>query len=62
MLARVVRTLGSLTLVTQSEIEGVFAADLAYLQDFYGVINFGNGTQIQALTLFSSNGNTAIAG
>ena len=28
----------------------------------HGVINFGNGNQIQALTLFSSNGNTAIAG
>ena len=27
-----------------------------------GFINVGNGNQIQALTLFSSNGNTAIAG
>jgi hypothetical protein len=28
----------------------------------HGFINVGNGNQIQALTLFSSNGNTAIAG
>jgi len=42
VLARVVETLGSLDLVTAHEIEGLFAADLAYLQDFYGVINFGS--------------------
>src|SRR3954471_23095004 len=42
ILARVVETLGSLTLVTPHEIEGLFAVDLAFLQDFYGVINFGN--------------------
>ena len=42
VLARVVETLGTLDLVTPHEIEGLFAADLAYLQDFYGVINFGS--------------------
>ena len=42
VLARVVETLGTLSLVTPHEIEGLFAADLAYLQDFYGVINFGS--------------------
>ncbi len=42
VLARVVETLGSLDLVTAHEIEGLFAADLAFLQDFYGVINFGS--------------------
>jgi len=42
VLARVVETLGALDLVTSHEIEGLFAADLAYLQDFYGVINFGS--------------------
>ena len=41
VLARVVETLGTLPQVTAHEIEGLFAADLAYLQDFYGVINFG---------------------
>jgi len=41
VLARVVEELGTLSQVTPHEIEGLFAADLAYLQDFYGVINFG---------------------
>lgn len=49
VLARVVRTLGALELVTPHEIEGLFAADLAYLQDFYGVINFGTSEEIDAL-------------
>lgn len=49
VLARVVQTLGSLELVTPREIEGLFAADLAYLQDFYGVINFGTPEDIEAL-------------
>lgn len=49
VLARVVRTLGTLELVTPHEIEGLFAADLAYLQDFYGVINFGTPEEIDAL-------------
>lgn len=49
VLARVVQTLGSLTLVTAHEIEGLFAADLAYLQDFYGVINFGTEDDIDSL-------------
>jgi hypothetical protein len=49
VLARVVRRLGTHELVTAQEIEGLFAADLAYLQDFYGVINFGTPADIQAL-------------
>lgn len=49
VLARVVRSLGSMELVTPHEIEGLFAADLAYLQDFYGVINFGTTEEIDAL-------------
>jgi hypothetical protein len=49
VLARVTQTLGSLTLVTPHEIEGLFAADLAYLQDFYGVINFGTEAEIEEL-------------
>gem|GEM_PF-256305 len=49
VLARVVRRLGSLELVTTHEIEGLFAADLAYLQDFYGVVNFGTRADIEAL-------------
>lgn len=49
VLARVVSKLGSLELVTPHEIEGLFAADLAYLQDFYGVINFGSPEDIEAM-------------
>jgi hypothetical protein len=49
VLARVVETLGTLELVTPHEIENLFAADLAYLQDFYGVINFGSTEEIDAL-------------
>jgi hypothetical protein len=49
ILARVVQTLGELTMVTPHEIEGLFAADLAFLQDFYGVINFGNQQEYEEL-------------
>lgn len=49
VLARVVTRLGSMELVTPHEIEGLFAADLAFLQDFYGVINFGNQEEYEAL-------------
>jgi hypothetical protein len=49
VLARVVESLGSLELVTPNEIEGLFAVDLAFLQDFYGVINFGNQAEFEAL-------------
>jgi len=49
VLSRVVKTLGTLPMVTRQEIEGLFAADLAYLQDFYGVINFGSDEDIESL-------------
>lgn len=49
ILARVVQKLGDLPMVTPFEIEGLFAADLAFLQDFYGVINFGNQEEYEAL-------------
>ncbi|MDQ6522163.1 hypothetical protein RB608_01060 [Nocardioides sp. LHD-245] len=49
VLARVISKLGSLPQVTMHEIEGLFAVDLAYLQDFYGVINFGNQAEFDAL-------------
>ena len=48
VLARVVESLGTLPQVTPHEIEGLFAADLAYLQDFYGVINFGTQDEFDA--------------
>lgn len=49
VLARVVTTLGTLELVTPHEIEGLFTADMAFLQDFYGVINFGSQEEYEAL-------------
>ncbi len=49
VLARVVEKLGDLDLVTTADIEGLFAVDLAFLQDFYGVINFGNQEEYEAL-------------
>lgn len=48
VLARVVTELGSLNQVTPREIEGLFAADLAYLQDVYGIVNFGSDADIAA--------------
>lgn len=49
VLTRVVTSLGDLQLITTSVIEDLFAVDLAYLQDFYGVINFGNQDEFEAL-------------
>lgn len=49
VLTRVVESLGSLDLVTSFDIEGLFAVDLAFLQDFYGVINFGSQEEYDAL-------------
>jgi len=49
VLARVITQLGTLRQVTPRDIENLFAVDLAYLQDFYGVINFGSDEDIAAL-------------
>lgn len=42
ILARVITELGTLTHITSSVIEELFASDIEYLQDMYGVINFGD--------------------
>ena len=49
LLARVVVRLGGLAAVNPKVIEELFAADLAYLQDFYNRIN-GNGRTALAVT------------
>ena len=49
VLQRVVIRLGTLTEVTIDVIEGLFAADLAFLQDLYGIINFGDPNDVEAL-------------
>jgi len=45
LFSRVVTRLGSLDTINPKVIEGLFAADLAYLQDFYNRIN-SSGTHI----------------
>lgn len=49
VLSRVITSLGTKSRVTPRDIEGLFAADLAYLQDFYSVVNFGTDEEIDAL-------------
>lgn len=49
VLSRVVTRLGSLSQVTPKEIENLFAADLAFLQDLYGIINFGTQAELDEL-------------
>jgi hypothetical protein len=49
VLSRVVTELGTLRQVTPHEVENLFAADLAFLQDLYGIINFGDADDVAAL-------------
>ncbi|MEQ1700158.1 MAG: hypothetical protein ABMA25_08610 [Ilumatobacteraceae bacterium] len=49
VIARVVTELGTLDDITPREVEGLFAADLAFLQDLYGIINFGDPADAAAL-------------
>ncbi len=61
ILARVVTKLGDVPMITSNEIEELFAADLAFLQDFYGVINFGTQEEYEAL-LAAQAGAAPVAG
>ncbi|MGH9132997.1 MAG: hypothetical protein ACRDZZ_03610 [Ilumatobacteraceae bacterium] len=49
VLARVITELGSLPRITPNDVEGLFAADLAFLQDLYGIVNFGDPADVAAL-------------
>jgi len=49
VISRVITGLGTLQRVTPSDVEGLFAADLAFLQDLYGIINFGDPADVPAL-------------
>jgi hypothetical protein len=42
VLAKVITELGSVSRVTTKIVEGLFASDYQYLQDFYRIINFGD--------------------
>jgi hypothetical protein len=55
VLARVVESLGELGWVAPETIENLFAVDLAFLQDFYGVINFGTQAEYDALMAAQGN-------
>jgi len=56
LLARVISKLGTLADVNSGVIEGLFSADLAYLQDFYQRINEPGAAKI-AVTCPSCNTN-----
>ena len=45
LLSRVITRLGSVDAINPKVIEGLFASDLAYIQEFYNRIN-GNGTSV----------------
>lgn len=49
VLARVLTQLGPYNRFEAEDVEGFFAADLAFLQDLYGIINFGNPADVAAL-------------
>lgn len=49
LLSRVVTKLGSLAQVNPKVIEGLYAADLAYLQEFYNRINREGQAQVEAI-------------
>lgn len=49
VLSRVITRLGDIDMVNPKTIEGLFAADLAYLQEFYSAINFGSAEEAEAL-------------
>jgi hypothetical protein len=46
LLSRVVTRLGTITQVTPGTIEGLFASDLAFLQDLYRRVNSEGHTQV----------------
>lgn len=49
VLSRVISELGTLDGVSPGDVENFFAADLAFLQDLYGIINFGDPADVEAL-------------
>lgn len=49
VLSRVIAELGTISQVTPNIIEGLFTADLAFLQDFYGIVNFGDPADLELL-------------
>jgi len=48
LLSRVIERLGTLTSINPAVIEGLFSADLAYLQEFYRKINEEGTSKLKA--------------
>jgi hypothetical protein len=48
LLSRVITRLGTVDAINPKVIEGLFAADLAYLQEFYNEINRSGKASVQA--------------
>jgi hypothetical protein len=61
VLSRVVTQLGTHPQVTPATIENLFVDDLAFLQDFYQAINFGDQTALETQTSRSPFGVVADA-
>lgn len=49
VLSRVISNLGTLSSINPRVVENLFASDLAYLQNFYSVVNFGSEDEIENL-------------
>ena len=49
ILSRVITRLGNVSQINTKVVEDLFAADLAYLQDLYGIINFGDPEVLKEL-------------
>ncbi|NUM74044.1 phage tail assembly protein [candidate division KSB1 bacterium] len=49
LLSRVVTKLGDLSAISTKNIEGLFASDLAYLQDFYQRVNKNGTSTLKAI-------------
>ena len=50
VLSRVIVSLGTMTTISTGVIENLYASDLAYLQDIYAAINFGDEENVAAHT------------
>lgn len=49
VLAKVITELGKISHVTTKIVEGLFASDYRYLQDFYRIINFGDPSILESM-------------
>ena len=62
LLSRVITELGDLDQVTPKTVEGLFAADLNYLQDVYRIVNFGDPAALEDLEASGRPSEPAMAG